>query len=194
MLLLLPLRSMALRAAMRLAALAQRETRVDSIQGKQRLAEEYGRDEGEGEAGQRGRGGVAPDKPAEHAALFAGNTDDLPLWRQDHPVRASRGRADCTVASGGFAIARRGGLGCTKGEAVMLPPASGGSEGVCTPQAPEQHCEALCRGAVRLFAEFYQADVIIASPLGLATALSAADAEGAGGADFLSSIEVAVVD
>lgn len=52
----------------------------------------------------------------------------------------------------------------------------------------------MCRGAVRLFAEFYQADVIIASPLGLATALSAAAAEGAGGADFLSSIEIAVVD
>ena len=50
------------------------------------------------------------------------------------------------------------------------------------------------RGAVRLFAEFYQADVIIASPLGLATALSAAAAEGAGGADFLSSIEIAVLD
>lgn len=47
---------------------------------------------------------------------------------------------------------------------------------------------------MRLFAEFYQADVIIASPLGLATALSAAAAEGAGGADFLSSIEIAVVD
>ena len=75
-LLLLPLRSMALRAALRLAALAQRETRADSIQGKQRLAEEFGGDEGEPGAGQRGRGGVAPDKPAEHAALFAGNPDD----------------------------------------------------------------------------------------------------------------------
>ena len=47
---------------------------------------------------------------------------------------------------------------------------------------------------MRLFAEFYQADVIIASPLGLATALSAAAAEGVGGADFLSSLEIAVVD
>lgn len=75
-LLLLPLRSMALRAALRLAALAQRETRADSIQGKQRLAEEFGGDEGEPGVGQRGRGGVAPDKPAEHAALFAGNPDD----------------------------------------------------------------------------------------------------------------------
>ena len=75
-LLLLPLRSMALRAALRLAALAQRETRADSIQGKQRLAEEFGGDEGEPEAGQRGRGCAAPDKPAEHAALFAGNADD----------------------------------------------------------------------------------------------------------------------
>ena len=50
------------------------------------------------------------------------------------------------------------------------------------------------RGAVRMFAEFYQSDVIVASPLGLATALSAAAAEGGGAADFLSSVEVAVVD
>ena len=75
-LLLLPLRSMALRAALRLAALAQRETRADSIQGKQRLAEEFGGDEGGPGDGQRGRGGAATDKPAEHAALFAGNADD----------------------------------------------------------------------------------------------------------------------
>lgn len=45
-----------------------------------------------------------------------------------------------------------------------------------------------------MFAEFYQSDVIVASPLGLATALSAAAAEGGGAADFLSSVEVAVVD
>lgn len=47
---------------------------------------------------------------------------------------------------------------------------------------------------MRLFAEFFQADVIVASPLGLATALSAAAAEGGGAADFLSSVEIAVVD
>ncbi|KAK9820865.1 hypothetical protein WJX81_006561 [Elliptochloris bilobata] len=136
-LLLLPLRSLALRATTRLAALAQRETRADSIQGKQRLVEEFGApsDEESGAPGARGRGGSAPGKPAEHAALFAGNSDDH----------------------------FRFGVKIT-------------------------------RGAVRLFADFYQADVIMASPLGLSTALSAAAKEGGGATDFLSSIEIAAVD
>ena len=76
-LLLLPLRSLALRAAARLAALAQSETRADSIQGKQRLFEEFGApSDDEDEAPGGGRGGAAGGKAAEHAALFAGNSDD----------------------------------------------------------------------------------------------------------------------
>ena len=35
-----------------------------------------------------------------------------------------------------------------------------------------------CRGAVRLYAEFYQSDIIVASPLALATALQEAETEG----------------
>ena len=56
------------------------------------------------------------------------------------------------------------------------------------------------RGAVRLYSDFYQSDIIVASPLGLVTRLGEAPAEGAadegsgsGPADFLSSVEVAVV-
>ena len=35
-----------------------------------------------------------------------------------------------------------------------------------------------CRGAVRLYADFYQSDIIVASPLALATALQEGEAEG----------------
>ena len=56
------------------------------------------------------------------------------------------------------------------------------------------------RGAVRLYSDFYQSDIIVASPLGLATRFGEAPAEGgdaedsgSGPADFLSSVEVAVV-
>ncbi len=47
---------------------------------------------------------------------------------------------------------------------------------------------------MRLFAEFFQSDIIVASPLGLATALAGAAGEGDGAGDFLSSVEVAVAD
>lgn len=40
---------------------------------------------------------------------------------------------------------------------------------------------------MRLFSEFYQSDIIIASPVALATKLAEGEE---GGADFLSSIEV----
>ena len=52
---------------------------------------------------------------------------------------------------------------------------------------------------MRLYSDFYQSDLIVASPLGLATRLGQAPAEGdaedsgSGPADFLSSVEVAVV-
>jgi len=64
------------------------------------------------------------------------------------------------------------------------------------PPAPlsRRGCSARRRGAVRLFAEFFQSDIIVASPLGLATALAAAAGEGDGAGDFLSSVEVAVAD
>ena len=46
---------------------------------------------------------------------------------------------------------------------------------------------------MKLYADFYEADIIVASPLALATLL--ADAKGAPrAADFLSSIELCVVD
>ena len=126
----------------RLAALAVRETRTDSVQHKRRFVEEYG---GEGEeGGEEGGGGLSAcaaaalaRKPAEHRARFAGDADDH------------------------FRIGVR-----------------------------------LTRGAVRLYSDFYQSDVLVASPLGLATALEEGrrGEGGAGAGDFLSSVEVVVVE
>ena len=51
---------------------------------------------------------------------------------------------------------------------------------------------------MKLYADFLQADVIVASPIALATLLAEGPPEGGGAeggpADFLSSIEVALVD
>ena len=68
------MRNMAFRLVSRLLVLAQKETRTDSVQGKARFLEEFGPGEAEGASkadleARRGR-------PAEHTALFAGNTDD----------------------------------------------------------------------------------------------------------------------
>ena len=49
------------------------------------------------------------------------------------------------------------------------------------------------RGAVKLYADFMQSDIIVASPIALATKLSDEVEEG-GPADFLSSIEIAIAD
>ncbi|KAL4445727.1 hypothetical protein ABPG77_008926 [Micractinium sp. CCAP 211/92] len=49
----------------------------------------------------------------------------------------------------------------------------------------------LTRGAVKLFADFYDSDILVASPLALATKLAEGE-EGA--ADFLSSIEILVAE
>lgn len=50
-----------------------------------------------------------------------------------------------------------------------------------------------CRGAIKLYSDFLQSDIIVASPIALATKLSDEVEEG-GPADFLSSIEIAIVD
>lgn len=52
----------------------------------------------------------------------------------------------------------------------------------------------LCRGAVRLFADFFQSDIIVASPIALATKQGEAEKEGPGELDFLSSIEIVLAD
>ena len=52
-----------------------------------------------------------------------------------------------------------------------------------------------CRGAVKLYSDFLQSDIVVASPIALATKLSDEQKEEEGGpADFLSSIEIAIVD
>ena len=49
-----------------------------------------------------------------------------------------------------------------------------------------------CSGAVKLFADFFDSDIIVASPIALATRLAEAGDDGA--ADFLSSVEILVAE
>lgn len=65
------MRNVAYRVVSRLLALAQKETRNDSIQGKARFREEFGAQDDEAEADGKARHHVP-----EHSALFHGNTDD----------------------------------------------------------------------------------------------------------------------
>ena len=72
------MRNMALKCILRLLELTQKETRADSIQGKQRLLEDFGPGEDasdEEELTVRGKR-VKQQQPAEHQALFDGNCDD----------------------------------------------------------------------------------------------------------------------
>ena len=71
MLILLPMRNMAEQVVLRLACLAQKETRTDSIQNKPRFLREFAADLDDVDVQQKGR-----PKPADHQALFRGNTDD----------------------------------------------------------------------------------------------------------------------
>ncbi|KAK9917706.1 hypothetical protein WJX75_007366 [Coccomyxa subellipsoidea] len=147
-LILLPLRSVALRVVSRLLELAQKENRADSIQNKQRFLEDFGiaetddeddQDGGTDNGGAKtggGRGGPAGGTPAEHAALFGGNSDDH------------------------FRLGIK-----------------------------------VTRGAIKLYSDFLQSDIIVASPLALTTVLAEPPPEGGGApGDFLSAIEIAVVD
>ena len=48
----------------------------------------------------------------------------------------------------------------------------------------------ICRGAVKLFADFYQSDIIVASPLGLVTKKAEGEEDAVQDLDFLSSIDI----
>jgi len=77
-LILLPMRNMALKVILRLLQFTQKETRADSIQGKQRFLEDFGPGEDasdEEELTERGKR-VKQQQPAEHQALFDVNCDD----------------------------------------------------------------------------------------------------------------------
>jgi U3 small nucleolar RNA-associated protein 25 len=144
---LLPMRSTAMRVVSRLLKLAIRETRVDSIQNKERFLEEFGTGDETNELSGAANGddsrlnarekAAIARKPVEHRGLFAGNLDDH------------------------FRLGIK-----------------------------------MTRGAIRLYTDFYQSDVLVASPLALATKLSEAEKDqgSAGAADFLSSIEIVVLE
>lgn len=127
-LLLLPMRNVAALVVLRLASLAQRETRADSIQHKQRFVEEYGTHDEEAEDGDSPEARALRRKPADHRARFAGNTDDH------------------------FRLGIR-----------------------------------ITRGAVRLYAEFSESDIVIASPLGLVTMI---EEQGPASMDWAASLDV----
>eukprot|EP00198_Chlamydomonas_reinhardtii_P002817 XP_001692153.1 predicted protein [Chlamydomonas reinhardtii] len=133
-LLLLPLRNSAFRAVRRLVRLALRETRSDSVQGKEKFLEQFTDPEEMAEEenmDEAARARLAA-KPSEHRALFAGNIDDH------------------------FRL----GIKVTK-------------------------------GAVKLFADLYQSDIIVASPVALATKLAEDKrADPHSQPDFLSSVEL----
>ena len=70
-LLLVPMRNVAYWCVMRLMALAQKETRADTYQGKARFLRDFGPDEDDAEGGAGAAGGR--DKPGDFKALFHGN-------------------------------------------------------------------------------------------------------------------------
>ena len=72
------MRNIALKVILRLLQFTQKETRADSIQGKQRFLEDFGPGEDasdDEELTERGKR-VKQQQPAEHQALFHGNCDD----------------------------------------------------------------------------------------------------------------------
>ena len=131
-----PMRNIAGRAIMRLLDLCPAaHGRNDSVNKLERIEEDFlayeGSDSEEEDEEPRGKKKFKPFVPADHKALFKGNTDDH------------------------FRL----GLKLTK-------------------------------ASVRLYVDFFGADIIFASPLGIVTALQ--DEKSA--ADFLSSIELLVID
>ncbi|CAG9462688.1 unnamed protein product [Pedinophyceae sp. YPF-701] len=135
-LLLVPFRSIALRVVLRLASVLQRETRADSIQGREKLIREFALQSGDAAEPSRRDEGRKGRKPADFTALFDGNCDDH------------------------FRLGIR-----------------------------------VTQGSVKLYADFLDADIIVASPLAIATKVDETlRARGSGECDFLSSIEVVVVE
>ena len=95
-LVLVPMRNMALKCILRLLQFTQKETRADSIQGKQRFLDDFGPGDDaadEEELTERGKR-VKKQQPAEHQALFDGNSDDhfrigIKITRWEYMVTAT---------------------------------------------------------------------------------------------------------
>jgi U3 small nucleolar RNA-associated protein 25 len=181
-LLLLPTRALAFRVVRRLAALAQRETRADSVTGKERFLEQF-------------------TDPA-----FAGDPDDDLSLLQARWEAAGGGSAGAAAAAARWPRERlfqRGGggrAGAPSGpSSASAAEPRGGGRGRRPPSTkPAEHRALfgpglngddhfrlgvkLTRGAVRLFAPLEESDVIVASPIALATKLAEARAEAAAAA------------
>ena len=217
-LLLLPLRSTALRWVSRLLRLAQAETRADSIQHKQRFLDEFGEpDSGEriedgGAAHDAGVDGVSRKggKPAEHEALFSGNGDDhfrlgIRITRCGRRVSLPCPCCGHRTATCLHAHVRRllscGPRSCLRG--ILLRRTKAGYSAAQFPAEGRRACYnmprsgtlqpaslvlhaslgwviSVCapslvpRGAIKLYADFLQSDIIVASPIALATLLAEA--------------------
>ncbi|XP_020526820.1 U3 small nucleolar RNA-associated protein 25 isoform X2 [Amborella trichopoda] len=140
-LILLPLRSIALRVVKRMIELTPPTRRVN-VEHMDRFIEEFGSPEVENDDNQNElahkKGSAKPQKsskPVDFEALFSGNNDDH------------------------FRIGIK-----------------------------------FTRKSIKLYADFYNSDMIIASPLGLITIIAEAESEKEKDVDFFSSIEVLVID
>ncbi|XP_031483331.1 protein NUCLEOLAR FACTOR 1 [Nymphaea colorata] len=141
-LILLPLRSIALRVVKRLIELIPPSLRVN-IEFKDRFFEEFGIAQNEDQTAFSAENGHqhcevmsrSSSKPADHQALFGGNSDDH------------------------FRVGIK-----------------------------------FTRKSIKLYSDFYSSDIIVASPIGLVTKIEEAKKEKEKDFDFLSSIEVLIVD
>lgn len=136
-LILLPMRNAAASCVLRLCSMAQRETRADSIQNKQRFLDEYTLADDEEDNDMDAHAATTSmdpatralrNKPADHRARFSGNTDDH------------------------FRLGIK-----------------------------------ITRGAVRLYTDFFDSDIVVASPIALVTML---EEQGPGSLDWAASVEI----
>ena len=104
-LLLLPQRNIAFRWVTRLLALALRETRTDSVQGRERFVEEFGPDEGEEGEGEGARPAALPAGLRCPTPALLGR---LHRMRVRGPMRKVRGPLRCPLPAGRCLLGHEG--------------------------------------------------------------------------------------
>ena len=109
-LILLPMRNQALKVISRLLSLAIKETRSDSVQKKSRFLKEFEDQDEPDESGKL-------ERPAEHVALFQGNTDDyfslgIKLTRSYNPAHSVPADLQMILRYAGYSILTTDSSGC----------------------------------------------------------------------------------